>query len=882
MKAELGEHIHHYSANVFSSDPEILDRIGIRGRLAMELSSLDLPTLPGFVFDTQLASRLQEIDLEPVLKETFPRLEEKVGRSFGDAKNPMLVKIVISPNLVIASYPHLHDFGLTDETFEGFCAGVGQGFGVNELQFLIRGMLEIEARIAGFQKKDKQAAEIRVALDRLHRDMEAQKDLGKRRAAVEKYYRYLPKGFSSGPYNQLALALKRISLMLALDDTDQDETAILVQPMVYGNYGKDAMSGSFFTRDIVTGENRLQGIFNLNKFDEIGTEGKDVNKIEKSYLQQLERSARKLEDHYREIRTVRFNVENKKLWLYDQYPALTKSAQSEIRTLIDLRKRNVIDDRAVVTSIKPGQLNEILHSILDKRSVTKMKMSLGGIAGAPGAAIGRVYFTTEKLLDAHKIALQKGMDPRVILCMPATFAEDVKAIEVSSGVLSNEGGYAAHASVVARQYGKVSMVKPEMRIRGTTATIGNAAVKEGDYLTLNVPYYGEPEIYFGKADLIEPKPEESGLLDFLAIVKKHVGAFHVRANGDTPRDAALAKSFGARGIGLCRTEHMFFDAKRINVFREMVLADTEKQRIAALKKLEPMQRSDFQKLFETMSPHPVTIRLLDAPLHEFLPHNDAEMKAFLAYLKSQKSKLSAGEVRARAEALGEFNPMLGHRGCRIAVSYPEIYEMQVRAIFQAVYALQKKGVEVHPEVMIPIIMNQTELKLIVYGKRIEGANIRGLVEVEREVREELSAKPVPYKIGTMIELPVAALGAGEIAQYAQFFSFGTNDLTQTTIGLSRDDFNNFMPDYTKFDILKGNPFQVLDDHVKELVAIAVTRGRLTRPDLKTGLCGEHGAVPDNIRFCMDAGLDYVSCSSYSVPIAQLVIAQINLEKVAAA
>ena len=882
MKAELSEHIHYYSANEYTQDAGILNAIGIRGRLAMELSSLDLPTLPGFVFDTQLSSHLANVDLEPVLKEAFPRLEKKMGRSFGDATNPMLVKIVISPNLVIASYPLLHDFGLCDETFDGFANGVGSSFAVNELQFLIRGMLEIEARIAGFQKKEKLEAEIRAAMEQLPKDMAAQKDLGKRKTAVEKYYKYLPKGFRAGAYAQLAIALKRISLMLSLDDTDQDDTAILVQPMVYGNYGKDAMSGSFFTRDIVTGQNRLQGIFNLNKFDEIGTEGQDINKIEKNYLQQLERSARKLEDHYKEIRTVRFNIENKKLWLYDQYPALAKSAQSEIRTLIDLHNRNIIGDREVIQSIKPGQLNEILHAILDRRSVTKFKKSVGGITGAPGAAIGRVYFTTERLLEAQKLSRQKGMDTRTILVMPATFAEDVKAIEVSTGVLSNEGGYSAHASVVARQYGKVSMVKSDMKIRGNQATIGSVTVKEGDYITLNVPYYGEPEIYFGKADLIEPSPGESGLLDFLNIVKKHVGDFHVRANGDTPRDATLAKSFGARGIGLCRTEHMFFDAKRINVFREMVLAETPKKRIAALKKLEPMQKADFQKLLETMAPYPVTIRLLDAPLHEFLPHNEGEMKAFLAYLKSQKSKLSAAEVRARAEAMHEFNPMLGHRGCRIAVSYPEIYEMQVRAIFQAVYALQKKGVEAHVEVMIPIIMNQTELRLIVYGKKIEGATIRGLVEVEREVRESLKAKPAEYKIGTMIELPVAALGAGEIAHYAQFFSFGTNDLTQTTIGLSRDDFNNFMPDYTKFDILKGNPFAVLDDGVKELVALAVQRGRLTRPDLKTGLCGEHGAVPDNIRFCMEAGLNYVSCSSYSVPIAQLVIAQINMEKESAA
>jgi pyruvate,orthophosphate dikinase len=325
---------------------------------------------------------------------------------------------------------------------------------------------------------------------------------------------------------------------------------------------------------------------------------------------------------------------------------------------------------------------------------------------------------------------------------------------------------------------------------------------------------------------------------------------------------------------------MFFQPERINVFREMILADTADDRRKALARLQPIQKTDFYKIFKSMSPHEVTIRLLDAPLHEFLPHNPEEMSRFVGYLKGRHKdgSVSEKEVRARCDALAEFNPMLGHRGCRIAVSFPEIYEMQIKAIFEAVYTLQKEGVPVHPEIMIPIIMNETELKLLVYGKKIEGGAIRGLVDVEEEVRAAMKAKAVPYKIGTMIELPVAALGAGQIARYAQFFSFGTNDLTQTTLGLSRDDFNSFMPDYTQFDVLDSNPFQILDPHVRELVEIATERGRLTRPDLTTGLCGEHGAVPENIRFCMEAGLDYVSCSTYSVPIANLTIAQVNLER----
>jgi pyruvate,orthophosphate dikinase len=326
---------------------------------------------------------------------------------------------------------------------------------------------------------------------------------------------------------------------------------------------------------------------------------------------------------------------------------------------------------------------------------------------------------------------------------------------------------------------------------------------------------------------------------------------------------------------------MFFHEKRINLFREMILSDNKSERMKALNKLQPIQKLDFYKLFKIMEGKEVIIRLLDAPLHEFLPHNPEEMDNFIKYLgkgKKGKSVLSRKEIQARCDQIDEFNPMLGHRGCRIAVSYPEIYAMQVNAIFEAVYTLQKEGVKVKPKIMVPLIMNKTELKLIVFGKKIEGGSINGLSDVETAVRKKMKAKPVEYHIGTMIELPVAALGAGEIAQYAEFFSFGTNDLTQTTIGLSRDDFNSFMPDYTQFDLLENNPFMILNNYVKELVSIAVKRGRMTRPNISVGLCGEHGAIPENIKFCLDAGLDYVSCSTYSVPIANLAIAQFNLEK----
>jgi pyruvate, orthophosphate dikinase len=877
----MKKNIHFFAQGEANIKPQVLERIGIRGRLAMELADLELPILPGFIVDADVASHLKDYKVRPVLEPWFDRLAKATGKTFGDPDNPMLVKIVISPNLVIAAYPTLHNYGLTDKTTAGFNRFVGENFGYHEAQFLVRGSLEIEQAIAELEGREKDVKAIKQGIKELDSELGSDMDARRRKDSVARHLGLLPDGFFSDPFTQLEIALGRISLLLSLSDQNQEDTALIVQPMVYGNYGKDSAYGQFYTRNIVTGDKLIQGEFFQSKFNAIGASGSDISKFQKSYFGELEKIARKVEDHFKEIRSIRFTVENKRLWLIDQRPVMTKSTQSDIRTLLDLHARKIVEDRYLINQIKPGQLNEILHPVINISSVQKLPSLSGGIAGAPGAAIGRVYFSTAGLLEEFKRAQQKGEDTKLILCLAASFAEDVKAIEVATGVLSTEGGYSAHASVVARQYGKVSLVKPDMKIRGNRATVGEKVIKEGDYITLSVPFYGVPSVYLGKAELIEPDPEESGMLSFLNIVQKHVTDFHVRTNADTPRDAALARRFGARGIGLCRTEHMFFAEKRIMIFREMILSGSLEERKKALAKLQPIQKADFYKLFKIMEGNPVIIRLLDAPLHEFLPHNDTEMTQFMRYLnvgKKGAKKLSQREVQLRIDALHEFNPMLGHRGCRIAVSYPEIYEMQVRAIFEAVYTLKKEGVKVQPEIMIPIIMNESELKLIIFGKKIEGKHIRGLVDVEKEVRDAFKAKPAPYKIGTMVELPAAALGADRLSRYAQFFSFGTNDLTQTTIGLSRDDFNTFMPDYTQFDLLEGNPFQMLNPQVKELIEIAVKRGRMTRPDLHVGLCGEHGAIPENVRFCMEAGLDYVSCSPYSVPIANLAIAQINLEK----
>jgi len=857
-------------------DSELL---GIRGRQANEFAELGFPILPGFIINTQLASQLDKIDIKKDVKALLEKCASIVGKRFGDPENPMLLKIVVSTNLAVSSYPTLHNFGLVRSVIPGFAKWVGDTFAAHEVLFMVRGMLKIEEQIASLVNDTEKLTIYKDLLAKLAKEIDSDHPAKSALEYMDFYAPYVPSDFFDSADGQLMITLRELSKLLSLDSQNDNDTALMIQPMVYGNYGKDSCSGAFFSRNIITGEKKLQGEFYREKFNEIGATGQDIEKIGPEHLKQLQKIAWTLEDKFKEIRQIRFTVEKGKLWLIEQRPVDQKSTQADIKLLLDLAKRKIVDDAYVVKAIQPPRLNEILHPIIDPSAIKGLSKWSGGIAGAPGAAIGKVYFSTDALLEAHKVALQKNEDHRFILVMPATFADDVKAIEVATGVLSCEGGYSAHASVVARQYGKVSVVIPSMKIRGKKATIGDISFSEGDYITLNVPYYGNPTVYLGQAKLIEPDPTESGLLEFISIAKKFVSGFHVRANADSPRDAQLALSFGAEGIGLCRTEHMFFHKDRINVFREMILSDSIEERSAVLEKLRPMQRDDFYGIFKAMAGKEVTIRLLDAPLHEFLPHNDDELAAFMAYLEKVRGKKpNKAELLARIEALAEFNPMLGHRGCRIAVSYPEIYAMQVKAIFEAAFKLREEKIEVFPEIMVPIVMNANELKLIAFGKKIEGKNYHGIVDVEEEIRNELNKKPIPYRIGTMIELPAAALSAGEIAKYGQFFSFGTNDLTQTTLGISRDDFTSFMPDYTLFDLLEGNPFSTLDPRVKELIAMAVERGRMTRPDLVCGLCGEHGANPANIRFCMDAGLNYVSCSSYSVPIALLAVAQAELER----
>ena len=845
---------------------EVHERVGRRGRRMLELTEMQIPVVPGFIIDSQYTPNLIKEDFTGLLKKGLSYIEEGINRKYGDPINPLLLKVVVSSNLSLPLYPTVFNIGLSPLTIDGFAKLIGEKSAWFEYGYLIR---TIGTKI--FDIEHEKFDEILAKYDNTTE--------GLKNASFEMLKLVGKENVPDDPYQQLFLVIKNLAKRYYDPEIDyEDPPAMLVQGMVFGNLGEDSAVGMYFTRDIITGEDSLKGSFLLNSYT-LDKEGMDIYQLEEKYLNELKKIGKSIERKFKEIREIKFIIEKKKLWIINQTEVDKKSTQAHIRTLLDLLKDNVIKEDWLIEQILPGQLATLLHSVVDVNSLTGIPSIKGGLTGAPGAAVGRVYFNADRLMEAHREAIQKGEDTKMILCVPASFAEDVKAIEVGVGVLSSEGGYSSHAPVVARSLGKVSIVHPEIRIGENFFEYQGHIVREGDYITLDAPVYKPPTIYLGKAKLITPDIQTNGLVELIQIAKKFItDDFVVRANADLGRDAKVARLMGAYGIGLCRTEHMFFDEQRINRFREMILSRTKEERIRCLNDLKPLQRNDFYELFKIMAPYPVTIRLLDAPLHEFLPRNEETFKEYIEYLKQKGIQPNESEIRERIERLHEFNPMLGHRGCRVAITYPEIYEMQVRAIFEAAARLKKEGIEVVPEIMIPIVMNPNELKFIKNGKQIEGSYIKGIRDVAEDVFKHEGVK-IEYKVGTMIELPAAALQSHELAQYAEFFSYGTNDLTQTTYGLSRDDINSFFPAYTMYDLLPSNPFQVLGEPVKELILLSAERGRLVRPGLKLGLCGEHGADPSNIEFCMEeAKLNYVSVSPYGIPISLLAIAQNNIRK----
>ena len=665
-------------------------------------------------------------------------------------------------------------------------------------------------------------------------------------------------------HNARAIAYRRLH-----DIPDDWGTAVTVQAMVFGNMGERSATGVVFTRNPSTGENALYGEFLVNAQGEdvvaglrtpqplteaarkaTGDRRPSLEALMPEAFADLKAACAKLEAHFRDIQDIEFTVEEGRLWML-QSRSGKRSMQAALKIAVDMVGEGLITEKEAVLGIDAAQIDQLLHPTLDPDAP---KLVIGkGLPASPGAASGRLVF------DADEAVHLKAQGHTLILARVETSPEDVQGMHAAAGIITTRGGMTSHAAVVARGMGRpcvVGAASVQIDVERETLSAGGEILAKGDVVTIDG---STGQIIKGRVPTREPKLSS----DFLTLMgwADQFRRMKVRANADTPTDARQSLAFGADGIGLCRTEHMFFEEGRIVPMREMILADDTEGRRAALAKLLPMQRKDFIELFEIMAGAPVTIRLLDPPLHEFLPHGEAAIGEVAAAMG-----VSAARLKRRVAGLSEFNPMLGHRGSRLLVSFPEIAEMQARAIFEAAIAAGRKlGTTVVPEIMVPLVTAKAELDLV--KERIDG--------VARAVEKEQGVK-LSYSVGTMVELPRACINAGEIGKSADFFSFGTNDLTQTTFGLSRDDAGRFLSEYTEKGIIQHDPFVTLDPAVGELMWIAVERGRRSHPDLKIGICGEHGGDPETIRFCEDIRLDYVSCSPYRVPVARLAAAQAAL------
>jgi pyruvate,orthophosphate dikinase len=853
------------------------DLLGGKGAGLAEMTNLKVPVPAGMTITTEACNEFFRMGKkyppglwEQVL-ENLKKIEKTMGMKFGDPENPLLVSVRSGAKF---SMPGMMDtvlnLGLNDRTLQGIIRKTGnERFGYDAMRRFITMFGNIVMGVDR-QKFERAMEEMK---EKKGVKLDTELDAGDLRKLVEDfkviYRRETGEEFPEDPLEQLKKAINavfgswfgdRAVKYRNLHGIRHDlGTACNVQAMVFGNTGDTSGTGVGFTRDPSTGRNRFFAECLIN------AQGEDVvagirtplhidemkRKFPKAY-KELDGIYKKLEKHYRDMLDIEFTVQEGNLYML-QTRVGKRTAAAALKIAIDMVKERLIDKKTAVMRIDPMQLDQLLHPMIDPKA--QVKVLAKGLPASPGAAVGQAVFTA----DEAEAAAADGR--KVILVRTETSPEDIGGMHAAQGILTARGGMTSHAAVVARGMGKCCVAgcgALNINEAQRSFTVNETVVREGDYLTLNG---STGEVMLGEAPLIQPK-----LTGDFGTVMKWVDEFRkigVRANADTPHDAEVARNFGAEGIGLCRTEHMFFEPDRISAVREMILSDDEQGRRKALAKLLPMQKEDFVGIFKAMDGYPVTIRLLDPPLHEFLPHSDEELRALARDMDVPFDKL-----KARNNALHEFNPMLGHRGCRLGITYPEVYEMQTRAIMEAACELKKKKAKVIPEIMIPLVGHVNELKVM-----------RELVErVADEVQKKYGTK-VPYTVGTMIELPRAAVTSDEIATQADFYSFGTNDLTQTTFGLSRDDAGRFLPYYVEKGILDDDPFVTIDTGgTGVLMEIAVAKGRKVKKNLKMGICGEHGGDPRSVEFCHGIGLNYVSCSPYRVPIARLAGAQAALKK----
>ena len=882
--------------------------LGGKGANLAEMNLIGVPVPPGFTITTEVCTAYNKEGKDAVVKlikadveKAMAHVENLMGTKFGDAKNPLLVSVRSGARV---SMPGMMDtvlnLGLTDEAVEGIAKKSGNPrFAWDSYRRFVQMYGDV---VLGMKPKSKEDIDpFEEVMDEVKKQKGVKNDtelevedlkllVKKFKAAVKER---TGKDFPDSPWEQLWGAIcavfdswmnERAIYYRRMNQIPEEwGTAVNVQAMVFGNMGETSATGVAFTRDAATGEDIFNGEYLINAQGEdvvagirtpqqITIEGsrrwaalQGISEEERASkypsleeampacAKDLIETQQKLEDYFKDMQDLEFTIQDGKLWLLQTRNG-KRTGAAMVKIAMDMLREGVIDEKTVLKRMEPQKLDELLHPVFDKKAMKEAKVVAKGLPASPGAATGMIVFFAD---DAEEWAEKRK---KVILVRIETSPEDLRGMNVAQGILTARGGMTSHAAVVARGMGKCCVsgageIKVDYKAR--TLEMGGHIYKEGDWISLNG---STGEVYDGQVNTVDA--DLSGDFGKIMELAEKYTKMDVRTNADTPKDATVARKFGAKGIGLCRTEHMFFEGDRIKAMREMILSKDEEGRREALKKLLPMQRQDFEGIFMAMDGFGVTIRLLDPPLHEFVPHQLATQKELAAEMG-----LSIEEVKLACDSLEEFNPMLGHRGCRLGCTYPEITEMQARAIIEAALDAKAKGAKVIPEIMVPLVGIVEELKM-------QAAIIHQTAEKVFSERND----QIEYKVGTMIEVPRAALTADKIAEVADFFSFGTNDLTQMTFGFSRDDAGKFLKIYQEKGILKNDPFAILDQQgVGQLVRMGTEKGRATKPKLKVGICGEHGGEPSSVKFCASLNMNYVSCSPYRVPIARVAAAQAAIE-----
>lgn len=877
--------VYFFAAGDTEGNAGMKNILGGKGANLAEMTSLGIPVPPGFTISTEICTHFTEAGgklpewVRPSVLAAMAKVEAKIGKKFGDVNNPLLVSVRSGAR---ASMPGMMDtilnLGLNDQTVEGLAkSSSNPRFAWDSYRRFIQMYSDV---VMGMN-----SSLLEVTLEDLkeekHYKLDTDMTVDDLKVLVKKFkdlvHQMTGQSFPADPWEQLWGAVSAVfrswNTPRAITYRELHSipaswgTAVNVQSMVFGNMGDDSATGVAFTRNPSTGERAFFGEFLINAQGEdvvagirtpqpitkVAAAAAGVKSLEEALPQaynQLVEIYKKLEAHYRDMQDIEFTIERGVLWMLQTRNG-KRTAAAALKIACDMIDEKLISEDEAILRLEPQALDQLLHPTLDPKA--QKTVLAKGLPASPGGVNGQIVFTSEEAVE------WKEQGKKVILVRIETSPEDIAGMVAAQGIFTTRGGMTSHAAVVARGMGKCCVAgcgEVEVDYRTETMKVKGYVLKKGDVITLDG---STGEVFLGEVKTIEPKLD--GTFERIMKIADRIRKLKVRTNADTPKDAQTARNFGAEGIGLCRTEHMFFGADRIDAVREMIIADNKTEREKALAKLLPMQRDDFYQLFKIMDGLPVTIRLLDPPLHEFVPHTDEETKELAKRLGTDFDRL-----RSKVKALHEFNPMLGHRGCRLAVTYPEIYIMQVRAIAEAASQLVSEGKKLIPEIMIPLVATDKELDFL----RTLSINEVNKVQAEKGIKFD-------YLVGTMIELPRAAITADAIAEYADFFSFGTNDLTQTTLGLSRDDSGRFLGSYVSSGILPKDPFMSIDQvGVGSLVKMGTDLGRRTKPDLKVGVCGEHGGDPESIEFFHRVGLDYVSCSPFRVPIARLAAARAAL------